>query len=246
MRRRTPASGSSRAVGPDRAGVVAERLGRGAEQRPSACLLVGVVHPFGAALGDRDVVRARPSTSTTRTGCGARWATFSGVGRVVIQPVSPSAVRSQNGCSTRERGRSWRSTVATVHQTIRWATSTKASRLSGHNHGCGSYAQPWLNIKPWTVRSRRRRPLARVAVRGLGAGRRAAAPARRRRVRRRAVRRRPRVPAPRRRPGDDRRARRAARRVTQQAVSKSVADLERRGYVSAGPTRTTPARAGSR
>jgi DNA-binding MarR family transcriptional regulator len=45
---------------------------------------------------------------------------------VVIQPVSPSPVRSQYGCRTRDRGRSRRSTVATVHQTIRWAISTKA------------------------------------------------------------------------------------------------------------------------
>ena len=47
--------------------------------------------------------------------------------RVVIQPTSPSEVLSQYGCRIRERGRPRRSTVATVHQTIRCAMATKAS-----------------------------------------------------------------------------------------------------------------------
>jgi hypothetical protein len=49
----------------------------------------------------------------------SRWASFSGVPRLVTQPCSRSPSWCQIGCTTRERGRPRRSTVASVHQTMR-------------------------------------------------------------------------------------------------------------------------------
>ena len=98
-------AGALRAVGEDLREVVAERR---AARRGSAAT------PRRARPGRpprRRRTRPRrcrapgPSRSRRRSGAWARWATLSGVGRVIAQPVRPSPSRAQIGCRTRERGR---------------------------------------------------------------------------------------------------------------------------------------------
>jgi hypothetical protein len=60
-------------------------------------------------------------------GAWARWARLSGVGRVATTPRSDPSLSSQTGCTIRERGRLWRSTVARVHHTTRWAMAMNCS-----------------------------------------------------------------------------------------------------------------------
>src|SRR6187431_1059164 len=57
-------------------------------------------------------------------GFTARCAFFTGVRRVVIQPVSSEPLNVHTGCTTRLRGRPCASTVVITHQTVAWAIST--------------------------------------------------------------------------------------------------------------------------
>jgi hypothetical protein len=63
------------------------------------------------------------------SGWVARWARFSGVGSVAIQPTSSVPFHCQIGCMMRMRGRPFASTVATDAHTIEWAMSTKAGAI---------------------------------------------------------------------------------------------------------------------
>lgn len=67
--------------------------------------------------------------SDTRDSC-ARSAAFGDAGDVATHPVRRSPSNSQTGCSTRVRGLPSPDTVATLHQTMRWAIWTKAGATS--------------------------------------------------------------------------------------------------------------------
>ena len=103
VRRRTPGVRVVRAVGPD---LVAGR-GRAARAPRGTAPTRAACPPTHSAWHSATATSCVASQYEHDTyGLCSRWARLSGVGRVVIQPVSPSSVSSQKGCRMRERGRS--------------------------------------------------------------------------------------------------------------------------------------------